>query len=60
MNVCVDTYKSNGEYVDHLSFLIFLKYIDPAGNVIFKYKNYKNIVKDPSKEYYKPLRRIDL
>ena len=60
MNVCVDTYKSNGEYIDHLSFSIMIEYIDTTGNSIFKYRNYKSIVKNPSKECYKPLRRIDL
>ena len=60
MNVFVDTYKNSIGCIDHLSFLIMIEYIDTTGNSIFKYKNYKSIVKNPSKEYYKPLRRIDL
>ena len=60
MNVFVDTYKSSRGCIDHLSFLIRIEYIDPAGNIIFKYKDHKGLINKFSKEYYKPLRRIDL
>ena len=60
MNVFVDIYRNSRGCIDRNSFLIRVEYIDPAGNIRFKYKDYKGIVNNPSRKYYKPLRRIGL